>query len=225
MRPSDLWKGYDLAFGAIDGWFQRSAAEFFRTIDQVHQGNGLAGSILEIGVYAAKSFLPLCYLANAQHDRVIGVDPQVQRSCHKNLETLACGCDFELLPASSVDVPMAALGGSGSFRLVHVDGCHDQGFTASDLRLADYLLADHGVVVIDDVFNHQFPSVSCETNAWIAASQEGGPPCWKPVVIGFNKVVVARSTWWPAYFQAFKNAEPKCYGSGKFHKSTVLLHH
>ena len=53
----------------------------------------------------------------------------------------------------------------GPLRIVSVDGGHTADIAAHDLAVADEALAEGGIIIIDDVFNEQWPGVAAAAAA------------------------------------------------------------
>ena len=71
-----------------------------------------------------------------------------------------------------------------------MDGCHTAEVTASDVDLASQCLHPDGVVLVDDVFNPDWPGVVTGLSKWCT---EVKGTDWElvPFAIGFNKVASA----------------------------------
>ena len=96
---------------------------------------------------------------------------------------------------------LEAAGGS-KLRFLSVDGGHSRAVTLSDLRLADAVVADGGIVCLDDVFNAAWSGVISGLVDYLA-----GPSArLVPFAIAPNKVFFARAAH-AAGYAAFLRAE------------------
>ena len=68
-------------------------------------------------------------------------------------------------------------------RLFSVDGGHTEETVLADMRTAEQAMAPGGIVVADDVFNAEWPSVSVGTLRYLEPSA-----ALVPFAIGFNKI-------------------------------------
>ena len=106
----------------------------------------------------------------------------------------------------------------GPIRLFSVDGGHTEQTVFSDMRLAEATLAEGGVVIADDVFNPQWPGVCVGTLRYL---DRGG--ALVPFMIGFNKVLFARSRYCSEYRNAIEAAF--CHRKSIDIQSSVLAGH
>jgi hypothetical protein len=65
----------------------------------------------------------------------------------------------------------------GPARMFSVDGGHDADTALSDLLLADSVMSPGGLILLDDVFNPQWPGVVDATARYLLGSHGGVPFC------------------------------------------------
>jgi hypothetical protein len=83
----------------------------------------------------------------------------------------------------------------GSLRFFSVDGGHSAEHTISDLKIASQLVANEGVVILDDVSNHHWLGVIEGAHIFLATR-----PTLVPFGIGANKMYLAKISYQKLYF-------------------------
>jgi hypothetical protein len=76
----------------------------------------------------------------------------------------------EIIAGPSLELDLEVLG-LHRFRLVHVDGAHDWTNIDADLRIAERLTSDDGLLVFDDVCNPAFPAVAARIWSEVVAGR------------------------------------------------------
>jgi hypothetical protein len=100
-------------------------------------------------------------------------------------------------------------------RLFSVDGGHTEEIMLHDMRTAEQSIVDGGIVVADDIFNAEWPSVSVGALRYL----DGGGAL-VPFAIGFNKVYFTGASHTSTYREVIRRA----YGNRWriSHKTTVF---
>lgn len=248
------------------GFFELGAIDAYETLDAVQCDTfGLAmtpTSMVEIGVYHGRSFLPLCALRNAGETLVaidcfdqqeFNVDESGVGNYNKFVSNICrvCGAikeeDEEFwdgardasgeLPSwlrvikgnslvmSAMEIIQAASENDcndylRSVRMFSIDGSHTAEATMSDLKLAQACLHARGCVILDDVFNTDWPGCISGLAAYLADPTS----TLAPVAIAYNKVILCakddefiRST----YFAALA---PRARKTAELFGHTVRIH-
>lgn len=156
----------------VDGWLNPLSAQFIAGISAAHRNLGITGSVGEIGVHHGKLFILMhcdadksrSFAIDVFEDQHLNTDRSGKGSYSHFIRNVQrwCGAsdNIEIIKRSSLDVtPSDIKSAVGDVRLFSIDGGHTEECTLNDLRLADATLCDHGAVVIDDVFNQQWPGV------------------------------------------------------------------
>src|SRR5258708_20065236 len=99
-------------------------------------------------------------------------------------------------PPRSTLFPYTTLFRSGRCRLLSIDGGHTAECTLNDLRLAEHVVTDFGVVILDDYFNPSWPDVTT------GAAQFFGDNCTtlRPFAITPNKIYLTPQPYHALYF-------------------------
>lgn len=207
MTPMERY----LMFGLrqVAGWLNPTTAEFTSMIGDLQRRAGYAGAVGEIGVHHGKFFMVLrlaagpgdrAFVVDIFEDQALNVDGSGlgDRSIlRQNLERW-CGTaeGVAIIAKSSLDVtPDEILSACGPVRLASIDGGHTAECAYSDLKLIDAVMPDHGVAILDDYFNEDWPDVSTGTARYIA---EPGSRL-RPFAITPNKVFLTTEAFNPIY--------------------------
>lgn len=177
----------------IEGWFLVEAAALWDSLLSFQEDNGVSGHLLEIGVWKGKSATLMALHANTAKEICVLVDKDLNRGAVENaLEQVYSNLNdsFQLREMDSralaIDPIMAE--GFESFRWIHIDGEHTARAITNDLSIANTLLSDDGIVVVDDYFNWLYPQVTEATMRYVREH----PDEFALFVCGYNKAYLAR---------------------------------
>jgi hypothetical protein len=149
----------------IEGWLLPEAAQLTVALLRAQDEAGVDGGVFEVGVWRGK-YLALLYHASTQ--RVAGIDifewgntrQEVVDKFQKifgDVSRLALvRADSGNLNASLVSNIMGALG----LRFISIDGAHTADAVCHDLKLAESVLGERGVIALDDFLNSRAIAVS-----------------------------------------------------------------
>lgn len=176
---NDMTPAFDAAaIGEIEGWLSPEATEITARLLGFQSRSRIRGGILELGVYKGKYLALLAALSRAENDRVVGVDafyerhgvflPEIWRN--DAIERILSACEragsdrsrVHLIAGLTTDVrgqQLRSLVPAG-FRFASIDAGHEAESVAHDLSLVAPVLADGGVIAVDDVFNPVVPGVA-----------------------------------------------------------------
>jgi predicted O-methyltransferase YrrM len=154
------------------------------------RGERVAGALLEIGVYYGKSAIMLAMQARREEELVL-VDPThfvdqaaitIQKFKSENVPIIKDKSSSHACWALTKDQ-------KHSFRWIHIDGDHKAQTVENDLRLASQLLAEKGIICVDDFFNPRYPQLKYAVYEFL--SRESSE--FKMFLCGFNKAYIARA--------------------------------
>lgn len=167
---------------AVAGWLAAESAEAVLALADLQMQAGVEGGVGEIGIHHGKLFL-LLYLALRPGERAFAID--IFDDQHLNQDASGAGNKaiflrhlaslggdpgrIDILQRDSTTVrPEEILSTTGPIRFMSVDGGHTQAITFSDLALADAVLVDNGLLVLDDVYNGRWPAVAAGAFQYLA---------------------------------------------------------
>ena len=166
----------------VEGWLQPSALMISWGLLEAQILRGVRGPVLEIGLYQGKFFFLLCASTRAG-EKAIGVDPFQMRfrdggaegfraRFDDNAARFAGDADLMIHEETSDRIRdhdfFHELG--GSFRFISIDGSHQKADVLVDLVTADHLLAEDGIIALDDFCSVYNPGV---TEALVAFFNQG----------------------------------------------------
>lgn len=196
MRPADVrrlrWRTR-----RIHGYLDAGGALLFGLLDEVQRSAGIDGHLFEIGAHHGKSAVLLgamarpgetvgvCDIFASQELNVSASGAGDRGIFERNMASFAPGAHVEVHQKPSSDLTAAEI--TRPCRIFHVDGGHLLEEALADIHLGLEVLHDSGAVVIDDPFRPEWAGV---TEAILRALAED--PALEPVMVGFNKLVLAR---------------------------------
>lgn len=203
-------------------------------------------ALAEIGVYHGRSFLALTAMRGSE-EKCIAIDCFAEQDFNvdesgrgdldkftKNARRFWRGGGesaddesvdglpsfIEIVQGNSVDLAPRDIVGDGGIkvRIFSVDGSHTAEATLSDLRLAEACSHAHGVIILDDCFNPDWPGCISGLSQYLA---HGGK--FVPFCIGYNKVFLSTAEDSATYARAFAPAARK--NAELFGHDCVVLKH
>jgi len=161
-----ILKGYK----KIEGWYSQDALEIITAINNIQVIHDINGSLCEIGVHHGRSLVLLALLSR-ENEICIGID--LFENQNQNIDNSGCGdeevvqlnlklnnCDInrvKLISSNSLNLTSNDLlnNSSNKFRFFSLDGGHSANIVQSDLKLAESVLENGGVVLVDDYFDEK----------------------------------------------------------------------
>lgn len=178
---------YHDACAELPGWFTEDSAAVWDCLLAFQRAQAVKGHAFEIGVYHGKSAALTALHLRPDEDLVL-VDPYRLDQARAKLaelrrrEPICHPCRSSRLSSANLS-PFA-----GRCRWVHVDGEHTGFACAHDMGLADRLLDDKGILVVDDFFSPRYPQVTAAVLAYLQAH----PFSLRLFLCGFFKAYLAR---------------------------------
>ena len=163
-------------FQKVQGWCFVPIPYLIERISYFQKENNISGGVMEIGVHHGKLFLALHALTKGE-ERSLAIDVfedqdlNIDNSGHGNQEILDENIkhfsfrqefiDKMKADSSSLsDEDVANLQRKyGKFRIISIDGSHTPEHTIRDFNIAQNLVANGGLVAIDDIDNINHPGV------------------------------------------------------------------
>lgn len=219
---------------SVEGWLDRYSADFIATIAAVQRRNRWSGALGEIGVHHGKLFI-LLQLNAAQGEALFAID--LFENQQLNIDRSGCGNreiflrniarwggnadTITIITKSSLETaPDEILDAVGPVRLASIDGGHTEECTFNDLLLIERVVADYGVVIIDDCFNQHWPGVSTGVAKYLMRPT----PALHPFAISPNKVYFARPGFVGRYRQEIRAVERRLDKESVFFGNAVDIY-
>jgi len=174
--------------------------DVFLEYQETHQ---VVGHLGEIGVYKGKSAIVLAHHQRAGEQLwlvdIYGFMDEVK----KTIDPLTTH-EVRYLNQKSVMLyrSLEMLSSRRLFRWMHIDGEHTGQAVAADLALANGLLADEGIICLDDFFNPTYAQVTAATFAFL----ENNRFDLTLFACGHNKGYLARPTYARHYMQMIRSS-------------------
>lgn len=163
----------DRKIEAVPGYFGQVEAIAIDAVGRWQVEQGIAGNLAEIGVHHGKLFFILALLRQSG-ERALAIDlfedDGLNTGIHAGRDTaffdnrtkLGIALDErEVWTVDSMTVTAETLRARiGDVRLFSVDGGHAYGNVLHDMRLAEAVLAEDGVMIVHDFFGIGWPDVS-----------------------------------------------------------------
>lgn len=183
---------------SVQGWLEPDVLD---VLEILLIGEPEKGGIAEIGVHHGKLFIGLQLLSPGgpavAMDLFDDQDMNIDRSGEgdrarfvRNVQRWGDPSTLVIHQGDSTELSEDDLRGylPDGARLFSVDGGHTKEIVRSDMRLAEQVCTDRGIVIADDVFNGSWPGVVEGTLAYLSDNA-----ALRPFAIGFNKVFFARA--------------------------------
>lgn len=204
MRFKSKLDEYVLADGhtRVEGWLDPGAASATIGLSQIQKRLGVAGDVAEIGVHHGRFFI---LLSNLRSDGEQATAIDVFEDQHLNIDHSGHGnrqifernlAIFSISDATTIiKSDSIALTADTFFagrpatpvRLFSIDGSHTAHHTYSDICFAASVLADGGVIILDDFYNADWPGVQEGFYRFMQSHRDSHAP----VAYGNNKMFIA----------------------------------
>ena len=148
---TDLHQRFLDSFSDVPGWFYPESAAIWDTLLSYQTASNIYGNLLEIGVFQGKS-AAMAALHRQGEETCILVDPLPLKGARQRIESVLPEAKCEYIQEMSQHLPRHAFvrDAARDFRWIHIDGEHSAQAMQNDLAIAESLLSDRGILVIDD---------------------------------------------------------------------------
>ncbi len=197
-------------FMTVPGMSSRFAAAISAGIMRIQTKLGVTGPIAEIGTFEGRFFIALAK-ALQPGEIALGVDifdwpnaeviDRFEANCVKHGipagVTKTWKCDSRLVTPAEL---LERTGGQ-KVRLFHVDGEHSRASLEKDLALATAVLADDGVIILDDMLHPGYPTLMVTVHEYLGRHPEMVVLCIidRETIVGATKFVLCRADWFERY--------------------------
>jgi predicted O-methyltransferase YrrM len=176
-------------------------------------------SLLEIGVYYGHSAMMLALHCKAE-ETILLIDPADHvEGARKNLAGFGTA-KFEIIKARSSDGQSWELASQykRALRWIHIDGDHKAEAVWNDLGLANALLAENGIICIDDFFNPGYPQITYCVFQFVEQNRAE----LQLFLCGYNKGYLARPGAMQKYLQAIRHGLARGMTACGFNDFTIF---
>jgi hypothetical protein len=196
-------------FKNVNGFCPISCLEILDYLDKVSIKSGGA---LEIGVHHGQFFIALnqlisesfiSYAVDVFENQHLNIDHSGEGDKHKFIQNLKLydrhnGKNVRIIEDDSTDVNI--FNGIGRFHYISIDGGHTVEHVLNDLFIAQRLVTQNGIVIVDDYFNHWWPSVTEGIFKYLS---------YKPILLPFatseNKLWLCKLSYHKKYVDYISN--------------------
>lgn len=173
----------------IPGFFMRDAMFAWDFLLDAQNCYGIRGHFLEIGVFEGKSAtLGAHYLAGDEEAVLVDINP-----CAAALERVRrvkrAGVTLVQEPSNRARRSERIQRLSGRYRFIHIDGDHAGYSVLNDLDLAAQIMAEDGVICVDDFLNSDYIQVAAGVYKFLFDH----PMSFRMVLCGANKCFLVKT--------------------------------
>jgi predicted O-methyltransferase YrrM len=197
----------------------RFAAVVAARLLKIQSDMGVTGPFAEIGTFEGRFFIAMAQ-ALLPGEKAVGIDlfdwpnPEVIDRFHANCRKYGVPDERRVtLKADSREMKPAELlkAAEGKpVRMMHIDGEHSRGALARDLDLATAVMADGGIIILDDMLHPGYPTLMVAVQRYLEANPDIVPLCVidRESIVGATKFVLCQKSWFKRYeevmLEAFK---------------------
>jgi predicted O-methyltransferase YrrM len=187
--PTDHHQRFQELFANVPGWFYPESIAIWDTLLSYQEASHIAGNLLEIGVYQGKS-AAMAVLHRRGEETCVLVDPLPLHGVRQRIEQALPEAKCQYIQEMSQYLVRHAFvrEAARDFRWIHIDGEHSAQAVQNDLSIAETLLSERGIVVIDDFFSPFYPQITQAVFRFIDAN----PGRLNLVLCGYNKGYLCR---------------------------------
>jgi predicted O-methyltransferase YrrM len=197
-------------YATVVGMSSRFAAAVTCGLMRIQTELGVKGPVAEIGTFEGRFFIAMAH-ALADGETALGIDlfdwpnPEVidrfEANCAKHGvpadKRITWRADSRTMKPEDL---LAKLGGE-RVRLFHVDGEHSRHALTRDLELATAVLADGGVIVLDDMLHPGYPTLMVAVQDYLQRHPEMVVLCIidRETIVAATKFVICQAAWFKRY--------------------------
>jgi predicted O-methyltransferase YrrM len=200
----------DTGYANVVGMSSRFAAAVTCGLMRIQSELGSSGPVAEIGTFEGRFFIALAH-ALAPGEKALGIDlfdwpnPEVIDRFEANCAKYGVAAERRITwrADSGTMKPeelLAKLDGA-RVRLFHVDGEHSRRALTRDLELATAVLAEGGIIVLDDMLHPGYPTLMVAVQEYLARHAEMVVLCIidRESIVAATKFVLCQAAWFKRY--------------------------
>lgn len=184
-----IYQNYLNSSQHAEGWFNNESSAIWDILLDFQSKNNISGNIGEIGVWHGKSAL-LSAMHQKADEGLLLIDPRPMIEAKDLLGKARPNTKCFFFEGISAHFRRSELfyKGASSFRWFHIDGEHSSQSVFLDLEIANFLLSEDGIIVIDDFFFPAYPQVTEAVFSFLKTNHSR----LKLILTGFNKGYLCR---------------------------------
>jgi hypothetical protein len=193
-------------------------SDLFLTLDLLDSADiNKTGGVMEIGVHHGQFYMMLnaltkitdqSYAVDVFENQSLNIDrsgngsKELFQANLKNVDVHK-GQNTCVIQGDSTDTKLELVKniGPGTLRFISIDGGHTANHTINDLKLANELISNEGVVILDDITHYFWLGVMEGTVKFLQNS-----PTLVPFAIGQNKLYLSKLSYQDYYYELVKNS-------------------
>jgi hypothetical protein len=166
------------------------------------EGRSTSGDYLEIGVWQGKTASVLASFNNIYGNALTVIDRQILPETRQRLSAISPRVSY--INSVSEELPKTDFCTQHlrSIAFAHIDGSHKFSAIISDLRICETLLANFGIIAVDDFHTDLFPQIPAAVYKYVYS----GVSDLCISLVGLNKAYLCRNAA-KKYFMHFSGTE------------------
>jgi predicted O-methyltransferase YrrM len=205
---------------SVVGMSSRFAAAIAARLMGIQNDFGVKGQVAEIGTFEGRFFIAMAHMLKAD-EKAVGIDlfdwpnPEVIDRFHANCarhgvpEAQRVTLKADSREMKPEDLIKAADG--KRIRLFHIDGEHSRAALTRDLALATAVLADGGIIILDDMLHPGYPTLMVAVQQYLETNPDMVvlSVIDRESITAATKFVLCQKRWFKPYeevmLEAFKD--------------------
>jgi predicted O-methyltransferase YrrM len=194
---------------SVVGMSSRFAAAIAARLLHIQSDLGVTGHVAEIGTFEGRFFIALAH-ALKPGEKAVGIDlfdwpnPEVIDRFHANCRKHGVPDDrrVTLKADSRTMTPETVLDAAGGpIRLFHIDGEHSRAALTRDLALATAVMADGGLIILDDMLHPGYPTLMVAVQHYLETHPDMVALAIidRESIVAAAKFVLCRRDWFKRY--------------------------
>jgi predicted O-methyltransferase YrrM len=197
---------------SVVGMSSRFAAAIAARLMHIQKELGVGGAVAEIGTFEGRFFIALAH-ALAKGETAVGIDmfdwpnPEVIDRFHANCRKhgvpesvmVTLKADSRTMKAQTV-----LEAGKDRVRVFHIDGEHSRHALTRDLALATSVMADGGIIILDDMLHPGYPTLMVAMQEYLVSHPDMVVLAIidRESIVAATKFVLCQASWFKRYEEA-----------------------
>lgn len=184
----------------IEGWFYPFDMVTFAQLNNIQKNLGITGSLCELGVYKAKSFVLMSHMVS-ENEKLFGFDlfpDNLEEQATETIKKYGAKIDLEFIKSNTSDLTTENLNKKlqCKLRMLHIDAGHEYHEVLHQLLIFAQYVTDGGVIIMDDYQDRKFPGIEA---AVLDFCEIDRPRRFVPFYSGANKIYLCETNYTKKY--------------------------